>query len=74
MSRKTFNRHEDEYVYVDDEYVIFKKYGAVTGTLGAAMNIALLCIRNLKEAKEHVSDEDWGRIIDDLKEELEAQR
>lgn len=51
MIRKTVNRNDDILAYVDDDFIIHKKYGQVTGTLDVPYALLDIAINGL-ESKE----------------------
>lgn len=65
--RKTVNYKEDLLMYVDDDYLIFRKYGQTMGTVGDIMNLAHICIDGIATDINHLKyKKDKIEVIDKM--------
>lgn len=70
--RKLFNKDHDHYVYVDDEYVIFKKWGQTTGTMEYPLFLMEVAIEGLKDLPvNYFYAKDFKEIVNNYCSELQ---
>jgi hypothetical protein len=69
---RTRKMPDDAVVYVNDDYIIWKKGGEFTGSIGAAMDITMIGIYGLEEDLDSLKyKQDKIDIINKLQSDLE---
>ena len=73
--RKTPNA-EDLLLYNDEDYLIFRKYGAVAGSIDSPFDIARIGIGGLARVRPlfAVDDNRWRELLNDLSDDIVALR
>lgn len=66
-TRKTIDREVDTLVYLDEKFVIWRKWGSVEGTMSVPVDLVYIGLEKLKESLDHLKyKKDKLFIIDDM--------
>ena len=74
--RKNINQDTDILVYSNEDYLIYKKDGVVTGTFDSSLDLLWIGAIGLKALAEYdfVSNKDWNSILDDIIKEIHKHK